>query len=244
MTILATFLVASYVFISLIINVPNKTVTAPFKAIESAARPYFGQSWRVFAPSIMKTNVSLEFQAQWRDESGKLVHSKWVNLTEIEQRSVSGHFTPSRINKSSWNAVQAYLKRYNNLNAKQKKIVQDTFIQKNKDGTFSAKSGKTLRANLGKHGTNTGQITSLLSYDLALVQYTGTSATAYFDKKIERVRWRVQRSRPNDFNHRFSDTNQFKDSVTTFGWRHFEHQVTPDELTVHRDALKRYGAMK
>lgn len=244
MTVLATLLVASYVFISFIINIPNKTVTAPFKAIESAAKPYFGQSWRVFAPNIMKTNIALEVQAQWRDESGELVHSAWVNLTEIEQRSVSGHITPSRINKSSWNAAQAYSKRYNNLNAEQKKIVQNTFIQKNKDGSFSAKSGKTLRSNLGKHGSNTGQITSLLSYDLALTQYTGTFATAYFDKEIERVKWRIHRSRPNDFDHRFADTAQFKDSTTTFGWRQFDHEVNSEELSVHREALKRYGAIK
>lgn len=244
MTVIAMLLVASYVFISLIINIPNKTITAPFKAVEAAAKPYFGQSWRVFAPNIMKSNIYLEVQAQWRNESDELVHSEWVNLSEIEQRAVAGHVTPSRIVKSSWNAAQAYSKRYSNLNKKQKEVVQDTFIQKNKDGSFSAKSNKTLRANLGKHGENSGQIISLLSYDLAMVQYAGTFATAYFDQDIERVKWRITRSRPNDFDHRFSDTEQFKDSVTTFGWRQFDHEVTPEELSVHREALQRYGAIK
>lgn len=241
---IATSLVAIYVFISLLINIPDKSITAPFNAIEAAAKPYFGQSWRVFAPNIMKSNVYLEVQAQWRDDSGELVHGDWVNLTEIEQRAVAGHTTPSRIVKSSWNAAQAYSKRYNNLNKEQKKLVRDTFIERDKDGSFSAKSIKTLRANLGQHGDNNGQINSLLSYDLAMVQYTGTFASAYLNKDIERVRWQIVRSRPNDFDHRFSDAEQFEDSVTTFGWRQFEHEVTPEELKVHREVLQRYGAIK
>jgi hypothetical protein len=58
--------VALYVATTILMAVPQDATT---RALTAPARPYFGQQWNVFAPSIQKTNRYLEMQGQWRDDS-------------------------------------------------------------------------------------------------------------------------------------------------------------------------------
>src|SRR5690606_8452356 len=59
--------------------------------VRAVAAPVFSQSWRVFAPNILKVDRTLEFRAQWRDEEGELVRSDWVSITDIESNQVKGN---------------------------------------------------------------------------------------------------------------------------------------------------------
>lgn len=244
MTLIASALVALYVLVSLIVVIPNKSITAPLSGLESAARPYFSQQWRVFAPKIIKSNTNLQVQAKWRNTEGEIESSEWIDIAAIEQQPTAGHISPSRATKSAWNAAQQYNNRYKKLNTEQKKVVRSTFVEVDTEGVYKAKPTKQLVDMLSVHGENTAQIRNLLNYDAMLVQYTGTFATAYVGHDVEWVRWRIHSSRANDFNHRFQETSQFKPTSTVFGWRQLDYDIPAAELTVYQDLLRRNGAIK
>ena len=233
-------LVAIYVLVSIAFVVPAGAFRTAMAPVLSAASPYFAQKWNVFAPNIMKANTGLRFQAQWRDDSGQLVKSEWVDLTGIEQNAVAGNAIPSRIQKSSWNATLAYSKRYALLTSEQRDIVRDTFIERTDTG-YRAKPVEPLIDELSTPGSSTSATVRFLRYDYMLKQYTTDFATAYFGEKIERVRWQIHRTRPNDFEHRFDSAQQFDESNVTFGWRQADDVIDPETIAVYSDVIERYA---
>lgn len=207
--------------------------------VRSATLPYFGQTWRVFAPNILKSNRTFELRAQWRDDSGELVTSGWVSITDIEQRGVGGNSVPANIRKASWNASGTYQQRYNALDGDQRERVRDTFIEASGDG-FRPIPVEDLVEDLGEGDAD---VIRFLRMDYMLMRYTTLYATAGFDKEIERVQWRVISERPNDFSHRFEEDPQFEASTTTFGWRQSDVAVDEDILSEYRGLIERFGAL-
>ncbi|MCS5734621.1 DUF5819 family protein [Herbiconiux daphne] len=238
----AVAVVAVYIFVTLVTVLPSSPLRS---SVVTATAPYFSQKWNVFAPSIMKTNTEFVIEAQWRGDGGELVKSDWVSVTGIEQQSVPGHAMPSRIQKSSWNAMLAYYGRYVALNEQQREVVRDTFIERDGEGGYRAKPPAPLIEQLeavdGTDAAAQGDIVRFLRYDYMLKEYATDFATAYFGKPIERVRWKLVRTRPNDFDHRFDEQQQFDPYTVTFGWRHVDDVVDPETLAVYDDMLKRYG---
>lgn len=206
--------------------------------VRSVALPHFGQTWRVFAPNILKVDRTFEVRAAWYDDEGELVKSGWVNLTQIEQRTAEGNSFPSRIQKSNWNASNSYLNRYRKLDSDQQKRARDTFIRA-VDGGFDAIPVEQLIEELG---TDDGDVIRFLRFDYMMMRYSTLFATAGFDKPIERVQWRVTRHRPNDFTHRFDEEEQFRSSVTTFGWRQSIVERSPDVIDQYRALIERTDA--
>lgn len=206
--------------------------------VRSTVLPYFGQNWRVFAPEILKTNRTLEFRAAWRDDSGEFVESGWVSLTDIELRAVTGHVTPSRIAKSSWNASSTYLQRYLALDDDQRDRARDTFIERDQDD-FRPIADAELIAQLGEGDPD---VIRYLRMDYMLMRYTTMYATAGFGRPVERIQWRVVRERPNDFHNRFVTEPQFATATTTFGWRQTRVRVAPRIVEEYRDLIRRTGS--
>lgn len=206
--------------------------------VRSVALPYFGQTWRVFAPNILKSDRSLEFRVGWRDDNGDMVRSGWVNITQIEQRTAEGNPLPSRIQKPSWNASGVLLERYNKLDEEQRTRVRDTFIEVNQ-GEFGAIPDATLIEQLG---TDDGDVIRYLRMDYMMMRMTTLYGTAGFNEQIERVQWRVVNHRPNDFTHRFDDEDQYVPYITTFGWRQSNVVTDPDVVADYRGLIERSNA--
>lgn len=206
--------------------------------VRSAALPYFGQSWRVFAPSIMKSDRTLEFRVGWLDDDGNMVKSGWVNFTQIEQRTAEGNPFPSRIQKPTWNTSGTYLSRYRALDEEQRARARDTFIE-TADGGFQAIPDAELISDLGE---GDGDVIRYLRMDYMMMRNITIFATAGFDEEIERLQWRVVTNRPNDFTHRFDEDPQFRPSTTTFGWRQSTVGIEPDIVSQYRALIERSNA--
>jgi len=206
--------------------------------VNSAVSPYFSQNWRVFAPNILKVNRKVEIRAQWRDDNNQLVHSDWVSLTEIEEQGVTGHFAPSRVHKNAFNSSQTLLSRYNDLNEEQQERVRNTFIEATDNNEFHPIDVEDLIDDLGAGDSD---VVRYLRMDYMYMRFATLYATAGFDKDIERVQWRITRERPNDFRNRFSDQEQYGDSVTTFGWRHSNVDMPEEVLDEYRKLIEGTG---
>lgn len=214
-------------------------VGAPLRSeVRTAALPYFGQSWRVFAPNILKADRALEVRVAWLDDNGELVKSGWVDLTQIEQRTAQGNPFPSRIQKLNSNASSTYLNRYRALDDEQQTRARDTFIEAH-EGDYSAIPDERLIEELG---TDDGDVIRFLRFDYMMMRYATVFTTAGFNEKIERVQWRIVRERPNDFTHRFDDEAQFTPSINTFGWRQSNVEINADVIDEYRSLIERVDA--
>ena len=237
---IAALVVVIYVATSILMVVPQGDAT---RALTAAARPYFSQQWNVFAPSIQKTNRYLQMQAQWRDDSGALVKSEWVDITRAEYEAGEGRIQGSRTVKQSANLLKTYTERFRGLTPEQQAIVQDTFIRRaDTDSGFAAKTAVSLIDQLQALDEGSrGRVITMLRADYVLKEFTTYWATAWFGRDIERVRWRVATERPNDFAHRSDDQQQFAPSTRTFGWREADDVIDPQALSVYQGIVKRYA---
>ncbi|MDQ0743900.1 hypothetical protein QFZ62_001208 [Clavibacter sp. B3I6] len=234
----AALVVAVYIATTILMVIPQSSTT---RALTAPARPYFGQQWNVFAPSIQKTNRYLQMQAQWRDSSGALVKSEWVDITDAEYESGDGDIQASRTNKQSANLLKTYSTRFQALSEEQRRVVQDTFIRRTDDG-FAAKTPAALVEQLtGLADGTTGRVVSFLRYDYVMKEFTTYWGTAFFGRDIERVRWRVVTTRPNDFEHRLDEERQYTPSARTFGWRHVDDVIDPQALSAYQGVVERYA---
>lgn len=235
-TVTTLAVVAGYVFVSGTFTLPPTPAQAAVKEVFS---PYFAQQWDVFAPNILRTNSSLELQAQWRDEDGELVHSEWVEATDMELEAVRGSATPSRISKNTVNALSAYVSRYDELSEKQQARVGDTFIQRDGDGGFEPIPDETLVDEVAALGDDRGAVVSFVRYDYMLTRFADAFTEAHFGEDVERVRWRVRFDRPNDFEERFEPRVK-PASYITFGWRQPAADTSDEVAAVFDDVLERY----
>lgn len=237
---MAAILVLLYVVLSVAYVMPPGNVKNALGGYAALGRPYFSQSWNVFAPNILKANIELEFQAQWYDSSGELVSSDWISATDLETAAVAGWPVPSRIVKQSWNLIKAYNTRFIELNADQRDVVRDTFIR-SVGGEFTTLSTEAVEEKLNDLGDNPGDVARLVRYDALMKEYVTYLATAYLGEDIARVRWRLFTQRPNDFEHRLDEAQQFEPDIRQFGWRLATERILPEVLAVYEEVVRRGG---
>ena len=237
---MAAILVLCYVVLSLAYVLPPGPVKNALGGYAALGRPYFSQSWNVFAPNILKANIELQFQAKWYDADGELVTSEWISATGLETAAVAGWPVPSRIVKQSWNLIKSYNTRFLELNAEQRDVVRDTFIRL-VDGEYKTLTQDGLIAKLDDLGDNHGDVVRLARYDAIMKEYVTYLATAYLGEDIARVRWRLFTHRPNDFAHRHDEAAQFEPDIRQFGWRLATERILPDVLAVYEEVVRRGG---
>lgn len=236
----AVAVIGGYVFVSATFTAPPSPARA---AVSDTFAPYFSQQWDVFAPDILRVNRSLQIQAQWRDDSGDLVKSGWLDVTGTELAAVAGSPAPSRISKNSQNALGDYLDRYRDLTDAQQERARDTFIEQTDDG-FEAIPDADLLADFEGLGDNAGDVVRFVRYDYMLTRFSTVYSEAFFGKPVERVRWRLQTDRPNDFEHRLDDQRQFESTELTFGWRQADHPDDDAVRDIFADVQARYDAQE
>jgi len=234
---LSLLIIAVFTAGAVILVIPG---TAAESALSSVVSPYFAQRWRLFAPSILKVNMTLSVQAAWKDESGEFVTSDWVNVTEMEYAGMTGDVAPSKIQQQTWQATTNYMGRYAALTADQQERVRNTFISY-QDGRYLSMPGTELIAELTEKTDNPSAVVRFLRYDNLLKRYAAAFATEWFGRDVDRIRWRVDRRRANDFSHRLSDTPQYQLAPIVFGWRHNDVPLSDDLLQVFADVIERYG---
>ncbi|PPF66771.1 hypothetical protein C5E16_10875 [Clavibacter michiganensis] len=236
--LVAVGVVIVYIATTILMAVPQNGAT---RALTAPARPFFSQQWNVFAPSIQKASRFLEVQSQWRDESGALVKSDWIPVTESEYGASEGQLQGSRTNKQSANLVKTYMTRYQALSTEQQEVVRDTFIRRTDTG-YAAKTADSLIEQLsGLEDGTRGRVISFLRHEYVVKEFATYWSTAYFGRDVERVRWRVVTTRPNDFDRRLDDARQYEPSVRTFGWRHVDDVIDPQALSVYQSVVERYA---
>ena len=210
--IVALIMVLGYstVAVSMAVEKPNP--------VKSAMSPFFGQKWNVFAPNIMKRDSYLEVRARTSDDNGEITATDWIPVTAVERRLNKGSLAPSRSQKFSQNVIGTYSSRYNRLKDAQQGAARKNFVSI-ADGDRNVMSDSEIVDAIKGEEKNSARVVSFVRMDYMLVRYATVFAEAYSGTKPTDVQWRIVGERNNDFNHRFMEDQQFKDTVRTFGWR-------------------------
>jgi hypothetical protein len=228
--------VAGYAAVSVVFVTPPVPAQA---AVREAFSPYFAQGWRLFAPDILRVNRALQIQVAWQ-EDGEFVESEWLDVTHEELASVRGVPAPSRIASSSMTAASEYTSRFYELNDDQQARATDTFIQVEGDG-YAQIPDAELIDELDALGDDRAAVIDFLRYDYMLIRFATAYGEAHFGRDVERVRWRVEFDRPNDFLHRFDEERQTELEHLTLGWRHAMFDPTDESIAIFRDVQNRYS---
>lgn len=186
--------------------------------IKSTFSPYFSQKWNVFAPNIQKKDYFLEVRSRTVNGDGEASVTDWIPVTAIERRGNKGHLAPSRIQKLSQNVSTSYLSRYHKLTSDQREQAREDFVTRANGKRNVMDDSEIIDSIKGKQ-KNSSSVVRFVRMDYMLVRYATVFAEAHSDKPASEVQWRVVRKQNNDFEHRFMESDQFKDRITTFGWR-------------------------
>ncbi|PRB71670.1 DUF5819 family protein [Arthrobacter sp. MYb213] len=186
--------------------------------VKSALSPYFSQKWNVFAPNIQKKDYFLEVRNRSVNSDGKTVESEWIPVTAIERRGNKGSLAQSRIQKLSQNVSTAYLSRYNKLKSDQRTSARKDFVSVSQSKRKVMSDDEIIELLKGEQ-KNSSAVVRFVRMDYMLVRYATVFTEAHSDTSADEVQWRVVRKQNNDFAHRFMESDQFEDRITTFGWR-------------------------
>lgn len=238
-SIIAIVLIAAYIVVSLIIVIPGQSTVR--SAVTSATSPLLNQRWSMFAPHPLRSILQLEIRAEWRDESGELTSSEWVDVSALERREVTGNPLPSRVQEGTWNAISlSYMKPYYALTEEQRSYALEHWFVEGADGIWSPTSDDQLVADMAELGDQTAGVNFIRS-DYTMMRFATLFATAYFDQDIERIQWRIEYIKPNEFAQRFEDAEQFDNSVITFGLRDSNVEIDPEVVAAFRAVIERRG---
>lgn len=217
---------------------PEGVLKTAGKPIRDVASPYFSQKWNLFAPNISRVNTDLQMQAQWLDGAGERERSDWFSVTGIDYAALPMSIHPSRAHKTA-DAIQSrFYTSYNKLEKDQKSIFRDTFIKVDGDD-FAAKTTDELMNELSEFGNNRNQLRSALRNDDMLVEYLSYMGTAYVERDIIRLRWRIHRTYPNSFEERFEEEPTRDPLTVTFGWRQVLDDLDDRKQAIFNDYVDR-----
>ena len=238
-TIGALAIIVAFITVTAIMVAPSGALPAA-SGMKSAMSPYFTQRWTLFAPNVLKSNYYIEVQAGWSDADGGRRTSDWIGLTDLEHAFTGAGLARPRISMLSWNAARTYRERYLALDEDQREYTRTSFIESDGDDGFEARDPVVIADELSEGKDNRSDVIRFLRVDHMFRTHVTNFTTAYLGRDVDRIRWRVTITRANDFAHRHDETQQFTDTVTTYGWRQARRTVRPDVEAAYLDVIERY----
>ncbi|SFQ81689.1 DUF5819 family protein [Hymenobacter arizonensis] len=140
---------------------PNNPLKHQYKReLSGYMNPFFGQSWKLFAPNPISGNISILLQ--FRDyRNGRVTESKWLDICEpmVEERKVSFWSPSQRILKSFTSSVS-------NLMENRKDALE--YVAKKNLAQDTLKSGRIIK-----------QVTELSPGHRAILSYAKFVHAAY-----------------------------------------------------------------
>ncbi len=148
--------------------------------------PYFTQNWRLFAPNPVAEDRSMRFQASYRDESGEIEQTKWIDWTAVELDLVHHRVVGNRGGYVTSKLIEALSSAWRPLDGSQRNVLLD--------GSDTAPpSWGDLADQLEAAGAAAGTTRSVLRYESAAARLaTDVIAARFPDLDVVAVRYSVQ----------------------------------------------------
>lgn len=201
--------------------------------------PYFTQNWRLFAPHPISADRSIRVQGAWRDGTGKMHRTAWVNWTDVELDSIRHRIVGGRGGYIT-NKLYSPLARHRN------ELQRDQRAEADGTRAGTPLSWHTLEFRLtsmsGKPA-NDADVFAFLRYDRAATALASSIISARWpERHVIAVRYRLV-SRPvvpyDQRNAPQTSRQRPHSSDTTGGWRPF-HRPSGNEQEAIADFDRRH----
>jgi hypothetical protein len=181
--------------------------------------PFFGQSWRLFAPNPVGEDKSLLVQGAYVDESGTLRSTPWVNWTRVEQDVIEHRLIGGRAGYITTKMYGALDEEFQELESQEQKELSA------RTTPLAPPSWEALEDYLAQVGPDEDDLADYLRYDAAASRLaTGVIVARWPSRDITAVRYalREQGVVPYDARHGTEKERQEARPAETTrigGWR-------------------------
>jgi hypothetical protein len=199
--------------------IPTNPVSDAFDSQLNYLRPFFGQSWRLFAPNPVDEDKVLLVQGSYLDGDGNLKATPWVNWTSVEQDVIEHRLIGGRAGYITTKMYGALDEEFQELeSAEQKELSART-------SPLEPPTWDVLENYLADIGPDDDDLADYLRYDRAATRLaTDVIAARFPSRDITAVRYalREQGVVPYDARHGTKSERQLARPAPTIrvgGWR-------------------------
>jgi len=191
----ASTLVGLHMLAVTLAAVPTNPVSDAVGAQLDYLRPFFGQSWRLFAPNPIDEDRNLLVQGAYVDGDGNVRTTPWVDWTSVEQDVIEHRLVGGRAGYISTKMFGALSEGFREMTPAQRLLAERT-------SALSPPSWDTLRASLTRAGPD-DEVEGYLRYDRAIARLATSVIAARSSHDITAVRYalREQDVVPYDARH-------------------------------------------
>jgi hypothetical protein len=216
---IAATLVGLHMLAVTLAAVPTNPVSGFFSTQVSYLSPFFGQSWRLFAPNPISADQTLLVQGAYVDDSGNLRKTPWVNWTKVEQDVIEHRLIGGRAGYISTKIYGALGEEFQEMeNPKQKELSART-------SALAPPTWDELRDYLAGIGPDEDDLADYLRYDRAAARLATEVITArYPDRELTAVRYALRDQGVTPFKDRHGSEAERKaarpePNMRVDGWR-------------------------
>ena len=178
--------------------VPTNPVSDSFDSQLNYLRPFFGQSWRLFAPNPVDEDKVLLVQGSYVDRDGNLRATPWVNWTSVEQDVIEHRLIGGRAGYITTKIYGALDEEFRELESPEQKALSA------RTSPLEPPSWAVLEDYLAQIGPDDDDLADYLRYDRAATRLaTDVIASRFPTRDITAVRYalREQGVVPYDARH-------------------------------------------
>jgi hypothetical protein len=199
--------------------VPTNPVSEAVDSQLNYLRPFFGQSWRLFAPNPVDEDKALLVQGAYVDGKGDLRSTPWVNWTSVEQDVIEHRLIGGRAGYITTKIYGALDEEFRELESPEQKALAA------RTSPLAPPSWAVLEDYLARIGPDEDDLADYLRYDRAATRLaTDVIASRFPTRDITAVRYalREQGVVPYDARHQSKAERQEARPAPTIrvgGWR-------------------------
>ena len=177
--------------------VPTNSVSQAFEPQLGYLSPFFGQSWRLFAPNPIDEDRSLLVQGAYVGKDGQIRATPWVDWTSVELDVIEHRLVGGRAGYITIKLFGALSQQFRELEAGQQSLAV-------RSSALAPPSWTTLRLSLARVGPDDDDLSDYMRYDRAVTRLaTEVLAARWPSRTFTAVRYsqRQQGVVPYDARH-------------------------------------------
>ena len=195
----ASTLVGLHMLAVTLAAVPTNAVSEAFDPQTDYLSPFFGQSWRLFAPNPIDDDNTLLVQGAYVDDGGNLQSTEWINWTEVEQDVIEHRLVGGRAGYISTKFYPALDEEFQELESQDQKTLSE------RTSPLDPPSWDELRDYLARIGPDEDDLADYLRYDRAAARLASDVVAARTSRKLTAVRYALRKHGVTPYDARLLD---------------------------------------
>jgi hypothetical protein len=198
--------------------IPTNPVSDAFGAQLDYLRPFFGQSWRLFAPNPVDEDKTLLVQGAYVDDAGELQTTSWINWTKVEQDVIEHRLVGGRAGYITTKFYSSLDEEFQELENPEQKVLSE------RTSPLDPPSWRALQTYLARIGPDEDDLADYLRYDKAAIRLASDVVAARTPYELTAVRYALREHGVVPYDARHLDEAERQESrpnatVRIGGWR-------------------------